>query len=571
MIETLKKIGLVKFGIGAAIVIAAMIALLMLSSKLVSPPLSLLYTNLSQEDSVLISARLDSIREVYQVTNNGRDISVPVSKVLSLRMGFAQEGIPHSGSLVGYEIFDKNEGLGTSQFIYNVNLVRALEGEIARTIGSINQIESARVHLVMPKKELFSKVGTDSSASVVVKMKGSQNLNKQEVSAISHIVATAVPGLKVDNVTIVDNRGKPLKLASLDGGDGASGTSSAFTATENASDFQRATEEKYKQMLEDLIEKSVGLGKVKANVSAEINFDREIINTEVFDPDGQVVRSRKVSEENEKDQEGAGASELTVATNIPNSQGAGGGAGGGSNHNKNKTDEVTNYEISKTITNKISESGRIKKLSIAILVDGIYTSKLLPDGTKSQEFTYTPRSDAEIEKIKLLATSAAGLDPKRDDKIEVINMQFSEEFAALPQVEKPFAWLRDDLDNIVQTVVVGLVIILIMLLIVRPTISKIIENSRVAAEEQAARDAVISTGSTAIDEKAAQAAASKASEEVEESFVGEDFNEDDLAKLLSLSPSDRKRVNLVKYINSTVNKYPEETVAVLRGWLYANN
>ena len=540
----------------------AIALLITLSTKLASPPLSLLYTNLSNEDSLLISSRLDVMRETYQVSSNGKDISVPVSRVLSLRMNFAQEGIPHSGNLVGYEIFDKSDSLGTSQFVYNVNLIRALEGEIARTIGSLTIIESARVHLVIQKKELFSKTSSEPTASVVLKMKGSQTLTKQEIAAISHIVATAVPNLKVNNVTIVDNRGKPLKLAN----DGNNDLNSSL-ANDTVLDFQAATEEKLSQIIQELIEKSVGAGKVQVNVSAEINFDREITNSEIYDPDGQVIRSRKVSEENEKDQDRA--SELTVASNIPNAQNATNGAAG-NNHNKNKTDEVTNYEISRTITNKVSETGKIKKLSIAILVDGIYTAKLAADGiTKTQELTYTARSDAELEKIKLLASSAAGLDTKRGDRIEVINMQFSEELNSNAQSDKPLAWLKDDLDNIVQTIVIGLVILLIMLLIVRPTILKIIENKKIALEEQNMRDSIIDAANTAIDNNASQNAVIKDNENDQNML--DDSVEEDLAKLLALSPSDRKKVSLVKYINNTVNKYPDEAVAVLRGWLYSNN
>lgn len=540
----------------------AIALLITLSTKLASPPLSLLYTNLSNEDSLLISSRLDVMRETYQVSSNGKDISVPVSRVLSLRMNFAQEGIPHSGNLVGYEIFDKSDSLGTSQFVYNVNLIRALEGEIARTIGSLTIIESARVHLVIQKKELFSKTSSEPTASVVLKMKGSQTLTKQEIAAISHIVATAVPNLKVNNVTIVDNRGKPLKLAN----DGNNDLNSSL-ANDTVLDFQAATEEKLSQIIQELIEKSVGAGKVQVNVSAEINFDREITNSEIYDPDGQVIRSRKVSEENEKDQDRA--SELTVASNIPNAQNATNGAAG-NNHNKNKTDEVTNYEISRTITNKVSETGKIKKLSIAILVDGIYTAKLAADGiTKTQELTYTARSDAELEKIKLLASSAAGLDTKRGDRIEVINMQFSEELNSNAQSDKPLAWLKDDLDNIVQTIVIGLVILLIMLLIVRPTILKIIENKKIALEEQNMRDSIIDAANTVIDNNASQNAVIKDNENDQNML--DDSVEEDLAKLLALSPSDRKKVSLVKYINNTVNKYPDEAVAVLRGWLYSNN
>jgi flagellar M-ring protein FliF len=393
--------------------IAVMILLGFLTFKLATPPMSILYTNLTPDDSSLILSRLEGMGIPYHVADSGKDLLVPVNKVLMLRMTFAQEGIPRSGSLVGYEIFDKNETLGTSQFVHNVNLVRALEGELSRTIGSLTPIENARVHLVMPKKELFSKSGSEPTASVVLRMRGSQSLSKQEVAAISHLVATAVPGLKVENVTIVDNRGKPLKL-------GASEEGNASAITDTAADYQHNIEERYKGILEDLLEKSVGVGKIKANVTAEINFDREVVNSEVYDPEGQVVRSKKTSEETDSESESSG-SETSVTTNLP---GSGAGAGGATGKNKSTTNEVTNYEISKTITNKISESGRIKQLSIAILVDGLYDVKPKEEGSEEMVVNYSPRSEEELNKIKTLASSAVGIDSKRGDKLEVINMRF---------------------------------------------------------------------------------------------------------------------------------------------------
>ncbi len=523
--------------------ISVMILLGFLTFKLATPPMSILYTNLTPDDSSLILSRLEGLGISYQVSDSGKNVLVPVNKVLMLRMTFAQEGIPRSGSLVGYEIFDKNESLGTSQFVHNVNLVRALEGELSRTISSLTPIEHARVHLVMPKKELFSKLGSDPTASVVLRMRGSQSLSKQEVAAISHLVATAVPGLKVENVTIVDNRGKPLKL-------GASEEGNASAITDSAADYQHSIEERYKSILEDLLEKSVGVGKIKANVTAEINFDREVVNSEVYDPEGQVVRSKKTSEENDSETESSG-SETSISTNLP---GANGGASGTNGKNKSTTNEVTNYEISKTITNKISESGRIKQLSIAILVDGIYDIKPKEEGSEEMVTNYTPRSEDELNKIKTLAASAVGIDSKRGDKIEVINMRFSDEFATLPQKEKPLDWLKNELENIVQTVVIGTVIILLILLVVRPVIMRTLEMRMQAKnDDQDIADMISNLNSEAQNQKADGAKSKKEEEEMIDLSV----------------PEDKRKVSLIKQVNDLVEKHPEETVSILRNWLYS--
>ncbi len=523
--------------------VAVVVLLGFLTMKLATPPMSVLYTNLTPDDSSLIISRLEGMGIPYNVADSGKDLLVPVNKVLMLRMTFAQEGIPRSGSLVGYEIFDKNETLGTSQFVHNVNLVRALEGELSRTISSLTPIEHARVHLVMPKKELFSKLGSDPTASVVLRMRGSQSLSKQEVAAISHLVATAVPGLKVENVTIVDNRGKPLKL-------GASEENNTAAITDSAAEYQHSIEERYKNILEDLLEKSVGVGKIKANVTAEINFDREVINSEVFDPDGQVIRSKKTSEENDSETESSGG-ETSLATNLPGAQG---GAGGANGKNKSVTNEVTNYEISKTITNKISESGRIKKLSIAILVDGNYEAKPKEEGSDEVVINYTPRSEEELTKIKSLAASAVGIDAKRGDSLEVINMKFSDEFATLPQKEKPLAWLQNELENIVQTIVIGTVIILLILLVVRPVILRSLEMRRQSNQD----DRDLQDTLQIINQDIAGSKSDGGQIKKEEEMID-----------LSM-PEDKRKVSLIKQVNDMVEKHPEETVSIIRNWLYSN-
>lgn len=539
--EFLKKFSNLKLAMFGAGLLLSVIFLIAASYLMVKPAMSVLYADLSPEDMSVVVSRLEAMNITFDTSNGGKDVLVPVSKVTNLRMTFAQEGIPETGSIVGYEIFDKTDALGTSQFVYNVNLVRALEGELARTIGTLSIVENARVHIVLPKKELFSKVGNEPTASVVLRLKGGQTLSKQEIAGISHIIATAVPNLKVENITIIDHRGKPLKLSSSE-------DNNVAAITDNASDFQMQVEEKLRTTLEDLLEKSVGLGKVKANVSAEINFDREVINTESFDPEGSVVRSKKVSEETDNEREG-GNSELSVTSNLEGGAGSGAGAG----RNKTRTDEVTNFEISKTVTNKIIESGRIKKLSIAILVDGTYKPKLGADGVTIEGYDYTPRTQEEIDKIKALATSAVGMDSKRGDILEVINLQFSEEFATLPQKEKGMAWLKDQLDNVVQTVVIGIVVILLILLVIRPLILRSLEMKKASAEEEELKDAL-----TTMQIDAANASMSSASSNSAGGVA---------AELETATPEEKRGHNLLKLVNDLAERHPEETVAIIRLWI----
>lgn len=541
--DFLKKFGFGKAVFGGVGLLASILIVIYLGLKLAVPPMAILYTNMSESDIAIVSSRLQAMGVPYEVGGSGKELLAPVSKILMLRMSFAQEGIPSTGNIVGYEIFDKSEGIGTSQFVYNVNLVRALEGELARTIGSLTPIESARVHLVLPKRELFAKANNDPSASVVVKLRGSQALTKGEVAGISHIILTAVPGMKLDNISIIDNRGRPLKLANGE-------ESNIGAMTETASDYQHLIEERLRATIEEMLEKSVGIGKIKATINAEINFDREVMNTEQYDPDGQVVRSRKVSEENDKDS--SQQNNLSASTNITNpaSEGASGAK------SKSRTDEIINYEISKTITNKISESGRIKKLSIAILVDGNYTISQ-DEATGEQKATYSPRSPEELAQIKTLASSAVGLDPKRGDMIEVINMKFSEEFSSLPAKESPLHWIKDQLDNIVQTLVIGVVIILVILLIVRPVIMRLLEMRSSQSEEDEIQASLSSSAQQVIERARAQ----------NPDALNSDISEEDLTHL---SPEERKRHTLIRHANELADKHPDETVAIIRNWLYSS-
>lgn len=550
--ELLKKLSplqAVSFTIAAVVSLAILI---FMSLKLSEPPMAMLYTNLEPDDSTLITSRLTAMGIDYKVGDNGKGVLVPVAKVTQLRMAFAEEGIPRSGNISGYEIFDKNESLGTSQFVNNVNLVRALEGELARTIGSLAHVESARVHLVLPKKELFSRSTAEPSASVVIRPRGGQEIQKNEVSAITHLVATAVPGLKLENITIVDSKGRPLKLST-------SSESDMAELTEGISDYQRTVENRLRDTIENMLEKSVGAGKVKASVSAEINFDREIINAEVYDPDGQVLRSRKVVEENESEQDVASGGDggVSVSENLPEA-GGGAGAGGVAGRNTVRTDELSNYEISKTVTNKISETGRIKKLSIAILVDGNYTlpkaDETNEDGTPVRP-QYSPRTAEELEKLRLLAASAVGLDPRRGDKIEVVNMQFMDDIIEDDGKGGKFSGLISNLENIIRTIVIGIVIILVIMLIVRPVIIKTLEARK--AHNTELNDAISSLQKD-IEmqaEKDAQAAS------------------DDSApvEIIDLTaPEDKRKLNLIKQVNEIIDKHPEETVSIIRNWLYSD-
>ncbi|MGB1540092.1 MAG: flagellar basal-body MS-ring/collar protein FliF, partial [Rickettsiales bacterium] len=261
-----------------------------LSTRLSTPNMTPLYSGLSVEDSAQIVEELEKTNVPYEIQAAGTMILVPSEQVQRLRIAMAGEGLPSSGNIVGYEIFDQSDKLGTSSFVHNVNLLRATEGELARTIGELAGVEKARVHLVMPKRELFSREKQKPSASVALTMRGSSKLSKQEIESIRHLVASAVPELDPTQITVVDNKGRLLARGGED--DDGFGVYASMAA-----EYRVAFERRMRDTVERMLEKTLGNGKVRAEVTADIDFDRVVTNSETFDPEGQVARSVQNTEE----------------------------------------------------------------------------------------------------------------------------------------------------------------------------------------------------------------------------------------------------------------------------------
>lgn len=520
-----------------AVVLLGGFAFMMFSAS--GPAMAPLFNNISMAESSKVVAELEARNIPYKLLGDGSQIMVPRDQVLRLKMSFAEEGIPNAGGSSGYELFDKGDKFGTSSFVQNINQVRAMEGELARTIGSLGQVERARVHLVMPKKELFAKdrERNKPTASVMVKTRGAQKIGASEVRAITNLVAASVPGLSPENVTIVDTRGNLLAR-------GGGNSSEGGMAAANAEEYRIGYEIRTRNVIEELLEKSVGMGSVKAQVTADMDFDKIVTNSETYDPEGKVVRSVQTSEEKEQNSENSGNSNVSVANNLPDANAEKSGSGSASNNQK--TDEVTNYEISKTVKNQVSESGKVKKLSIAVLVDGTYTK------AKDGKQTYKPRSKEEMAKLEALVKSAVGFDTARGDKLELTNMQFS----SLVEEEdnSPLAWLAKDLQGVVQTLVIGLVSILAILLVVKPLVKRAIEINVEQEEAMAASAALTLPGMPGVPQLTS------------DGRTGEDDELDEL----SLIQGPNKKLASLKKINEIIAQNPEEVVLVLRQWIYSS-
>ncbi len=534
MVQSLRELSQIKIAamVGTAILLIGFFVFL--SLRISSPVMSPLYSNVSQEDSGYIVEELEKQAIPYELSASGTQIMVPTDQVARLRIMLAKEGIPSNGSVVGYEIFDEAEALGTSNFVLNVNKLRAIEGELARTISNFSSVESARVHLVMPKRELFTRDRQDPSASVAVKIRGSKKLDKQEIDAIRHMVATAVPRLKPARITIVDNKGNLLARGYEDEND-----PEALAAT--AQEYRQNFEKRLRERVIGLVEQTVGFGNVQAEITADIDFDRIETNSETFDPDGQVARSIQGIEETESENEKDLKDDVSVANQLPDAD-----ANTGtllSTRNLQRTDETTNFEISKVVESHVKQTGTVNRLSVAVLVDGNYTVNDAGDRV------YEPRSEEELEQIRKLVESAIGYDDTRGDTIEVVNMQFAagqdELFA-----EGPFDWLKKDLNDIIQTLVLGGVAVLIILLIVRPLISRAIDSAERAEEEEALAASLLGGPDVA-------------------GALPDFTDEEEDDELISISRV-KGGINSSTYrkINEMIEQHPEEALGIIRQWAF---
>ncbi len=551
--DTMKGLGNARIGILVAVGVALLGFFMMLAFRMSGAGMSPIYTGLSIEDSSKIVTELEKEGVPYELSAGGSQVSVPSDRVLRLRLNMAEQGIPSGGSVVGYEIFDRSESFGSSNFVMNVNMLRALEGELARTIASLNGIDTARVHLVMPKRELFTRDKEKPSASVTIKMRGGSTLAGQEIASITHLVASAVPSLEPSKVTIVDNHGK--LLARGDGNDSLGGS------TSSAAEYRIAYENRTQQTLEDLLEKVIGIGKVRVQVAADINFDRTVINSEKYDPDGQVARSVQSNSQKESATDKTGKESVTVGNNLP--QGAGSGEGS-SNSNKvtEHSDETTNYEISKTVQNQVKEAGNLNKISIAVLVDGTYK-----EGTDGKE-NYTPRSEDEIKQLRSLVSSAIGYDEKRGDKIEIVNMRFTQDSFSVGETSF-FERYRLEIQSIAQTFIISVVAILAILLVLRPAVSKMARHVQLPSERVANEMSMLQGGmppsariSSAPSSSSAPISSNAGMSTVESTFAQQEEEMIDVANIKGGMKS-----SSMSKINEIVEKYPEETMNVLRQWI----
>jgi len=561
-LQTLRNLGPVRLAAIAIVGLSLLGMLGFITTRISTSPLALLYTELDQHDSAAIAQKLDALKIPYQVDSSGSLIRVPSDQVGKLRMMMAADGLPKGGS-IGYEIFDQKEGFGTTSFVQNINHLRALEGELARTISAMDPIQSARVHLVLPQRELFSHAAQLATASIFLKTRGGAVLSREQIAAIQHLIAAAVPQLQPNQVSIVDDRGNLLaRPSNTEGGAGGGGS-------DDQDDMRLQFEQGQARKIEDLLTQTLGYGKVRAQVSADLDFDRVTTSSEIYDPDSQVIRSTQTtSEESSEGSSAGGGGNVSVANALPTTpqQIASGGNGGGSSNKNNHAEETTNYEINKTVRNQVREGGQVHRLSVAVVVDGTYKTE--GEGKDKKE-VYVPRTDEEMNKIKELVRSTVNFDANRGDTLEVTNMQFVQGEAGKDQGSSPDLLMgvpRSEIFHAAETLVLALIGLLVVLLVVRPILRKVLETAGSVSSDQ---QALLAGGSYSggMAQLAAPAGGSAAASAADEAAA-----ESEIERMIDISRVEgRVKASSLRKVGEIVDKHPDEAVAILRNWMYQEN
>jgi flagellar M-ring protein FliF len=544
LLEFAKTLGAPRIAAMGAVTIALVGFFAFLMLRVTAPQMTPLFTDLTYEDTAAIVKELERQGVPYELRNDGNIVMVPKDRVARLRMALAGDGLPKGGG-IGYEIFDKSDALGTTSFVQNVNNLRALEGELARTIRALDSVVAARVHLVMPERPLFSRDKVEPSASIVLKVRGT--LEAQQVRAIRHLVASAVNGLKPQRVSIVDEAGHLL----ADGaGDDTSG------AEIGADDRRAAFEKRLREQVEAIVSSVVGPGHARVEVTADFDFNRVTQTSDKYDPEGRVVRSSQTREETSATSDSRD-NQVTVGNEIPGAnqrQAPGPETNAAPRDQSRKSEEIVNYEISKTTKTEVIEGGRVNRISLAVLVDGTYGKN------DKGEATYQPRSKEEIDQIAALARTAIGYDQKRGDQVEVVNLRFAETPAH--PITEPSGWLaalsftKDDIMRAIEMVVMGLLGFVVLFMVVRPLVRRVLapEERTLAALPPGAAPSVgqaaDATTATATGGDAIKAEPSQTAKMI------------DIAQVQG-----QVHAQSVQKVGELADRNPREAVTIIRQWL----
>ncbi len=552
MLEFLQKLGVARIGAMIAVAVGLVGFFAFIMVRVTAPQFVPLYTELSMRDMQEVVKRLESQGIPHELRNDGATIWVPKDNLQKLKMSFAADGLP-TGGTVGYEIFDKTDSLGTTSYVQSLNHKRALEGELARTISSLRHVAAARVHLVLPEKKLFSRNEARPSASVTLRILG--EIDQAGIKSIQYLVASSVKGLKTAYVAIIDERGRTL--ASGNGEEAGLGLANSFDERSSA------IEVRLKKQIEFLVSSVVGENKARVKVSAEIQLNTITEKTETFDPDGQVVRSTQSNEKANASENNEKLQTVTINNDLPNAGANNGDDGNSSKANGNSTSETVNYEISKTIKTEVIAAGNVKRLSVAVLVDGIYT--LDADG----KAIYAARPQEELDKINSLVRTAIGFDKGRGDIVNIVNLQFVTTQEIPQEIAEPgmFDFTKQELFEMAQMGILFLIAIVVLFTVVRPLVKRILSPE--VMEDMLMMDPanITHTVNDQGDPVALLPDGTEISPEVVAAMEEKRPKDKISAKLETALAAGEMQQSTIRHVGEIVNNSPDETLSIVRAWM----
>ena len=522
--------------------------------RMSQPAMGVLFADLSSQDVSAITKDLDTRGIKYELRGDGQTILAPRADVPKLRLELAGKGIP-SGGGVGYEIFDKGDAFSSTSFVQNINHLRALEGELSRTIRSIGRVQAARVHLVIPERRLFERDREPPRASIALKLAG--DLDNAQVRAIRHLVSSAVDGLKPERVSIVDERGRLLA-------DGAQGEQGMVGVA--LDERQGAIERRIKAQVDDIVASIVGPGRARVQVSAVLDTNRIESRSETFDPESKVIRSsqnRTEASASNEQREG-----VTVGNELPGAQQNQGQQQGAQRDTSSKNEEVVNYEISRTTRTEVQEGGRVRKLSVAVLVDGIYS-------TQGNEVSYQPRPPEELERISQLVRTAVGFDRQRGDQVEVVNLRFAEapqaptDLTEQTLMQQLLSFTREDIVRFAEMGVIALLVLIVLMVVVRPLLKQVLAPDR----EFRAIPSFMRNGAVVVDPGTGDPSTFSPASGGAGGGVGGEPGQIDVEapseRMLAIAQiKGQLKAQSVEKIGAMVAQNPADSVAVLRSWIH---
>jgi len=531
---SLMQLGARRLAVLAAIGIAVFLTVGFGAYYLSRPAQETLYTGLDREDVGRMGAVLKDAGIPFDVSSDGTSLLVSYGNTAQARMLLAEKGLPHS-TKSGYELFNDLGSLGLTSFMQEVTKVRALEGELARTIQGMKGVKAARVHLVLPDRGSFRREQQPPSASVVIRTSPADDTSSAQ--AIRHLVAAAIPGMGIDKVTVMNTEGTLL----------ASGDDSANASSGKLANLEKTVGLEIQDSIRRTLSPYLGIGNFEISVAARLNTDKVSTNETIFNPDSKVERSTRTVRETEVSQNRAGQRPTTVQQNLPEET-VRSDAGDSSSEDNQRREELTNYEISSKTIQTISDGYSIRNLSVAVLVNRSRITALLGDGASPAEI------DEKVAEIEQLVSSAAGFNKQRGDQIKVAAVSFVDDSGVLQPVPGPS--LAEILMRQFGTVVNALTILALCAMLIwfglRPAVRMLIARHQADLEIQREQMAALAAAEAAKELKAVE----------QEEMMQQPALEDNSGQPLIELPRTPQRK-----LEQIVELSEEQAAAVLKQWL----